>query len=39
MDNELALGVLDRLHEKLIKERGRGGQAENASLGIFRLDS
>ena len=33
------MGVLDRLHEKLVKERGRGGQAENALNGIFRLDS
>jgi hypothetical protein len=39
MKNAIALGVLDRLHEKLVKERGRGGQAENALNGIFRLDS
>ena len=35
-----ALGVLERLHEKLVSERGRGGgAAENALNGIFRLDS
>ena len=39
MDNNMALSVLDRLHEKLVKERGRGGQAENALNGIFRLDN
>ena len=36
---QLALGVLERLYEKLVKERGRGHNAENALNGIFNLDS
>ena len=39
MDMQLALGVLERLYEKLVKERGRGHNAENALNGIFNLDS
>lgn len=39
MPNDAALGVLERLHDKLIKERGRGHNAESALQGIFKLDS
>lgn len=39
MDVKLALGVLERLYEKLIKERGRGHNAEDFLHGIFNLDN
>ena len=39
MEKNLALGVLERLYEKLVKERGRGMNADNLLSGIFNLDS